>query len=364
MKKVIRCICLISLVFFSAIYSVVSVHANSAQTRWSGTDSTRAIIVDEDCPIIVEKELLTFDLSEFPESYYRDVNDFLAYTGKVTAEYTFYNPSDYTVTATLVFPFGGIADYGDIYDFELDKRFINADTQKFDITIDGQIIDKQLRHTLMYYAHQFDLKQDLEKLHDGFMVVMEVLDGILHGDDVVVHGVVDDVDEGGQRGGLTGAGGAGDQNQSALFFAHLHHGGGHAQLVGIGDPLVQHADGDGQIALLPEHVETVAAGAGNGVGEVHFTAARQDLPVGLAHDGHGHGLRVDGGAFLIAQGAQPAVDAAHGRHTYGDMDIRRPAADAGFNQLVKGKHTVRSFWCQFSKETFSISSTVVMPSST
>lgn len=170
MKKVIRCICLISLVIFSSVYSVVSVHANSAQTRWSGTDSTSAIMMDEDCPIIVEKELLTFDLNEFPESYYHDVNDFLAYTGKVTAEYTFYNPSDYTVTATLVFPFGGISDYGDIYDFELDKRFINADTQKFDITMDGQVIDKQLRHTLMYHGHQFDLKQDLEKLHDGFMV--------------------------------------------------------------------------------------------------------------------------------------------------------------------------------------------------
>ena len=33
--------------------------ANSAQTMWDGTDSTGAIITGQDCPIVVEHELLT-----------------------------------------------------------------------------------------------------------------------------------------------------------------------------------------------------------------------------------------------------------------------------------------------------------------
>lgn len=157
------------LILMTLVLSMSSVYANSAQTRWSGTDSTGAIVLDEDSPIIVEKELLTFDINEFPQSYYRDVNDFVAYSAKVTAEYTFYNPSDYTITATLAFPFGGTADYADFYDHELNKRLLNVDTEKYDVTIDGQAIEKQIRHTLMYYGGQFELEEDLLKLHDGFM---------------------------------------------------------------------------------------------------------------------------------------------------------------------------------------------------
>lgn len=157
------------LILMTLVLSMSSVYANSAQTRWSGTDSTGAIVLDEDSPIIVEKELLTFDIGEFPQSYYRDVNEFVAYSAKVTAEYTFYNPSDYTITATLAFPFGGTADYADLYDHELNKRLLNVDTEKYDVMVDGHPIEKQIRHTLMYYGGQFKLEEDLNKLHDGFM---------------------------------------------------------------------------------------------------------------------------------------------------------------------------------------------------
>ena len=51
----------------------VPVFANSAQSYWAGVDQSGAIIVDGDSPIIVEKELLTFDLQEFPKNYYAEV---------------------------------------------------------------------------------------------------------------------------------------------------------------------------------------------------------------------------------------------------------------------------------------------------
>ena len=60
--------------------------ANSAQTSWSGVNATGSYVTDEDCPVTVEKELLTFDLAEFPENYYPDEQSFLDYSGRVTAQ--------------------------------------------------------------------------------------------------------------------------------------------------------------------------------------------------------------------------------------------------------------------------------------
>ncbi len=145
------------------------VSANSARTSWSGVDSTGSFVTDEDCPVTVEQELLTFDLTEFPENYYQDESSFLDYSGKVTAQYTFYNPADYTVTARLAFPFGGFPDYGfENYDETMDTLVYADDTQKYAITVDGKEIDKQLRHTLFASYEQFDPERDPERLRDGF----------------------------------------------------------------------------------------------------------------------------------------------------------------------------------------------------
>ena len=106
MKKLKGTALLLCAVLLMATMLAAPASANSAQMHWRGTDATGAIIADENCPLIVEHELLTFDIGQFPESYYREVSDYLAYSGSVTAEYTFYNPADYSVDATLVFPFG------------------------------------------------------------------------------------------------------------------------------------------------------------------------------------------------------------------------------------------------------------------
>lgn len=69
MKYTKRCLSLsiILLLMFSLLATPAS--ANSAQMHWRGTDATGAIIADENCPLIVEHELLTFDIGQFPESY-------------------------------------------------------------------------------------------------------------------------------------------------------------------------------------------------------------------------------------------------------------------------------------------------------
>ena len=144
------------------------VFANSAQTSWSGVDSTGSYVTDENCPIVVEQELLTFDLAQFPDNYYEDAESFLNYQGSVTAQYTFHNPSDYTVTATLAFPFGGYPGYGyEGYDEQSEMFLFADDTAKYTITADGVEIEKTLHHTLFIRWDQFDPERDPERLRDG-----------------------------------------------------------------------------------------------------------------------------------------------------------------------------------------------------
>ena len=157
----------ISIISMFSLMFPVPAAANSAQTRWRGTNSAGAILTDETCPIIVEHEVLSFDIQEFPQNHYSVAGDFMNYTGSVTAEYTFYNPSDYTVNATLVFPFGTYPDYGGIYDYEIEKHIRNIDTEKYDILVNGEAIEKDLRHTIYFPGSQFELEQDLPKLNSS-----------------------------------------------------------------------------------------------------------------------------------------------------------------------------------------------------
>ena len=47
-----------------------TVYANSAMTEWTGTNSSGAIVVGADCPIVVRSEKLVFDVPVFPDDYY------------------------------------------------------------------------------------------------------------------------------------------------------------------------------------------------------------------------------------------------------------------------------------------------------
>ena len=148
----------------------VPIQANSAQRHWSGTDSTGALVKDKNCPLVVDKELLTFDVQEFPKNYYNSIEEFLAYTGKVTAEYTFRNPADYTVTAALVFLFGNLPNYGEyIYDSPTDKYITASDTEKYGVKVNGEPIDVAVRHTLKAHGTSFSLDEDMPKLTDGYI---------------------------------------------------------------------------------------------------------------------------------------------------------------------------------------------------
>lgn len=142
-----------------------NVKANSAQKNWYGVDAMGVVVTDEECPIEVTNEILTFDIFEFPQNYYYDPDDFSAYSGKVTADYTFYNPSDLSITATLAFPFGNFPDYG-YFDYD-NQENNNIATTKYDIKLNGEEIAKSMRYTWNFYQ-QFNINEELPKISDEY----------------------------------------------------------------------------------------------------------------------------------------------------------------------------------------------------
>ncbi len=170
MKRSIVTIIIAALVAASVVFgaNTMPVYANSALRDYSGVDSSGAIMTGEQSPIEVESELLTFDLPCLPSEFFsRD--DFENYNAKVTAQYTFYNPSEYTVTAKLLFPFGNLPAYVEGY-FEDDGSFVYFDdTQRYAITVNGEETEKTVRHTYSGYYSDFDLERDIKFLSDDFV---------------------------------------------------------------------------------------------------------------------------------------------------------------------------------------------------
>lgn len=163
-SKKIAIISLLIAVIILATFPNVA-FANSALREIGGRDSTGAIVKVSNSAIEVEKEILTFDIFEFPQMYYQEYEDFMAYNAKVSAEYHLYNNSDATVSATLLFPFGQMPQFS--YVSALDGVF-GEDLSNYNVLINGEKIEKTLRHTYLPTYNQFDLKRDLPRVKDGY----------------------------------------------------------------------------------------------------------------------------------------------------------------------------------------------------
>ena len=56
------------MVMVLSFFYAMPASANSAMTWWEGTESSGAIIAGKECPIVVERELLTFDIQDFQKT--------------------------------------------------------------------------------------------------------------------------------------------------------------------------------------------------------------------------------------------------------------------------------------------------------
>lgn len=147
----------LALVAGIAAIPAINASANSAQKDWYGSSASGMFVTDENCPVKVESEVLTFDIQSFPRTYYYDDTELNNYEAKVTAHYNFYNPADYDVNMTLAFPFGEFPSYvGDNLN----------DAGKYSVTAGGEKIESSVRHTLSYGA--FSADKDVAKILNDY----------------------------------------------------------------------------------------------------------------------------------------------------------------------------------------------------
>ncbi len=167
MKKFGRTALLLSaaLVAVNLIPAGVSL-ANSAQTSWSGRYASGAYVMDENCPVIVEEENLTFEVPSFPSNYYESYGELLSDASTVTAEYHLYNPAGYDVEVNLAFPFGKLPDYYLAFDASaLDP----ATDPGYAIQVDGEEVQRTLRHTYSSLWSDYDNEEDKSRLRESFL---------------------------------------------------------------------------------------------------------------------------------------------------------------------------------------------------
>lgn len=137
-----KALCVISVLVLTLPTCLFTASGNSAQLYWGGTTAAGTAVLEEDCPLEIESELLTFDIPVFPENRYsadskEAISGYLSQT-RVTAEYTFYNPASYDVTATLAFPFGKTPDY-------IEAKDVSGEA--WGARIDGKPVQTKIRHT-------------------------------------------------------------------------------------------------------------------------------------------------------------------------------------------------------------------------
>lgn len=85
------------------VVSAIPVFANSGPVFWQGYPSSDVMSVEENSPIIIEKENLVFDFSDTDSFSY-------SLSGKVTASYEMANPTNETQSVQMAFPFIGKLD--------------------------------------------------------------------------------------------------------------------------------------------------------------------------------------------------------------------------------------------------------------
>ena len=178
------------------------------------------------------------------------------------------------------------------------------------------------------------VRADLPLVHDAAIRHVDVLDGVLQRNDVGVSGVVDAVQQGRQRGGLTGARLARDQHDAAAVGGEIRHHRRQGQLVQRGDMVGQQTDGGGDAALLAEQIDAGASPVGERAGHVQLADVRHGL-VFRTGQLTGQHLAVGGGEHLAGEVGNVSVYTALRRKAADDMNVGGPHGARLLNELIQ-----------------------------
>ncbi len=133
LKTTVLCIVVLATLLSMSLPSV-------AMPVWarSGRENMGILSADPSCPVVLEKEVLTYDLPDFPMGEIDVPNP--DYSGTVTAEYTFYNPTAEEITMELFLPVGDKPEY--YYEWAMGS----CPNRDYSITVEGQEIPYEERN--------------------------------------------------------------------------------------------------------------------------------------------------------------------------------------------------------------------------
>ena len=121
----------------------------------------------------------------------------------------------------------------------------------------------------------FGIHADFALGNDAFFVLMDELNRVFDGDDVVLAIFIAVVNHRSERGGFARTGTADENHEAAFFHHHVFQDGGQIEAVEIRDFAGNGAEHQRRRAALHHGIDTEAAGVGQADGEVAFVGGRK-----------------------------------------------------------------------------------------
>jgi hypothetical protein len=187
-------------------------------------------------------------------------------------------------------------------------------------------------------AEGLRVETDLALVDDAGSVGMEDLDRVLDRDDVLAPRRVDVVDHRGERGRLSGAGGARDEDQAAVFLGQLLDTDGQAQVLEARHDLRDHAERERGRAALAEAVDAEAVQVRAHVGGVKLAGLAERLQLRGVRRGDRDQDRLEvllGEGLIALERFERAVRTDDRRHLDLEMHVGRTGVDSVSEQRVE-----------------------------
>lgn len=148
--RTVFAICMCVAFLACAIFAVPTARtasANSAAPWEEGVTGDGVYAVREYSVLEVQSEKLVFDINTLPSLEKGQI-----YDARVTAEYTFYNPTEESLTTQMAFPFGRKPAYAD----NLSVAYIQNP-----VLVNGQPVAHQVRHTYGLFEEFYESVRDI-----------------------------------------------------------------------------------------------------------------------------------------------------------------------------------------------------------
>ena len=157
---------------------------------------------------------------------------------------------------------------------------------------------------------------------DAAGMVVDVLDGILDGDDMAGAVLVAIADHRRQRSGLAGAGGADEDHQPALGHGQFLQNGRQAQFLDGGDDGFDFTQHHAGVVALAKGADAETANAGGGDREVALIVAFELFPLRRSHHADHDLQRLRRCQGRLGHRRNLAVDLQARRHARGNKQVR------------------------------------------